>query len=166
MLSFSDFIAQGCEDADMCEVIDTCAETELITLVLQCIAHPCAITPIRAVLNKAKTAVWGALNAHPCAKTPMCSMLIKPHRTTNTLFGLLQLDRTTNTHNCPHTHSAEIKKHGEIRGVASQIPRYRCGHTLATHWLRCQRMQARGLPPPPPRPHRRRCLIVDLLVAN
>ena len=55
----------------MCEVIDVCAEIELNNLVLQNSAHPCAATPIRAILNKTKAAMWGALNAHPCAKIPI-----------------------------------------------------------------------------------------------
>ena len=80
-------IAQGCEDADMCEVIDTCAKIEINHVVVQHNAHPCAMTPIRAILNKTKAAMWGALNAHPCAKTPVCAMLIKPHRTISILYG-------------------------------------------------------------------------------
>ena len=54
MLPFSDFIAQGCGDADMCEVTDTCAEIELNNLVLKNNAHPCAMTPVCTILSKTK----------------------------------------------------------------------------------------------------------------
>ena len=48
------FIAQGCGDADMCEVADTCAEIELNNLVLKNNAHPCAMIPVCAILSKTK----------------------------------------------------------------------------------------------------------------
>ena len=48
------FIAQGCGDADMYEVTDTCAEIELNNLVLKNNAHPCAMTPVCAILSKTK----------------------------------------------------------------------------------------------------------------
>ena len=48
------FIPQGCGDANMCEVTDTCAEIELSNLVLKNNAHPCAMTPVCVILNKTK----------------------------------------------------------------------------------------------------------------
>ena len=53
------FIAQGCEDSDMCGDSDTCAECELNNLVLHNSAHPCAMIPICAILNKTKGACGG-----------------------------------------------------------------------------------------------------------
>ena len=38
----------------MCEVTDTCAEIELNNLVLKNNAHPCAMTPVCAILSKTK----------------------------------------------------------------------------------------------------------------
>ena len=38
----------------MCEVTDTCAEIELNNLVLKNNAHPCAMTPVYAILSKTK----------------------------------------------------------------------------------------------------------------
>ena len=38
----------------MCEVTDTCAEIELYNLVLKNNAHPCAMTPVCAILSKTK----------------------------------------------------------------------------------------------------------------
>ena len=48
------FIAQGCGDADMCEVTDTCAEIELNNFVLKNNANPCAMTPVCVILSKTK----------------------------------------------------------------------------------------------------------------
>ena len=38
----------------MCEVTDTCAEIELSNSVLKNNAHPCAMTPVCAILGKTK----------------------------------------------------------------------------------------------------------------
>ena len=47
----------------MCEVTDTCAEIELNNLVLKNIAHPCAMTPVCAILSKTKRR-YGVFRTH------------------------------------------------------------------------------------------------------
>ena len=46
----------------MCEVTDTCAEIELNNLVLKNNAHPCAMTPVCAILSKTKRRYGGVTN--------------------------------------------------------------------------------------------------------
>ena len=65
------FFAQGCQDSD------PCAEIELNHVIPNLNAHPCEVTPICAILNKTKTAIWGVLNAPPCAVTQICAILNK-----------------------------------------------------------------------------------------
>ena len=47
----------------MCEVTDTCAEIELNNLVLKNNAHPCAMTPVCAILSKTKRR-YGVFRTH------------------------------------------------------------------------------------------------------
>ena len=75
------FFAQGCQDSCMCQDSDSCAEIVINPFVPNFNAHPCAMTPIGAILNKTKAAIWGVLNAHPCAVTPICAILNKSQRT-------------------------------------------------------------------------------------
>ena len=44
----------------MCEVTDTCAEIELNNLVLKNNAHPCAMTPVCAILSETKRRFWSS----------------------------------------------------------------------------------------------------------
>ena len=56
---------------------DPWAENELNDLISHSGAHPCAITPICAILNKSNTHDTGIVNAHPCAITPICAIEAK-----------------------------------------------------------------------------------------
>ena len=47
----------------MCEVTDTCAEVELNNLVLINNTHPCAMTPVCAILSKTKRR-YGVFRTH------------------------------------------------------------------------------------------------------
>ena len=84
------FIAQGCDDSDMCDDSGPCAENgDMCNDSGPCAenginystshsgAYPCAITPICAILNKSNTHDTGTVNAHPCAITPICAIEAK-----------------------------------------------------------------------------------------
>ena len=61
------FIAQGCDNSGMCDDSGPCAENELNDLISRSDAHPCAVTPTCATLNKSHTLPCCDVNAHPCA---------------------------------------------------------------------------------------------------
>ena len=90
------FIAQGCEDSDMCGDSDTCAESELNNLVLHNNAHPCAMTPICAILTKTKGACVGCFERTPlCEDSDMCD----PNQTTADIAALAVHRMAATRHN-------------------------------------------------------------------
>ena len=131
----------------MCQDSDPCAEIELNHLVPNFNAHPCAMTPICAIQNKTKAAIWSILNAHPCAVTPICAILNKSQRTYE-YFVCIATTRPTcasqhneHTHQLAHTPTHQKEKRGEItklviprRETTCEIPRRRgvCSHTRHT----------------------------------
>ena len=54
----------------MCDDSGPFAENELNYLISRSDAHPCAVTPTCATLNKSHTLPCCDVNAHPCAVTP------------------------------------------------------------------------------------------------
>ena len=58
----------------MCDDSGPCAENELNDLISRSDAHPCAVTPTCATLNKSHTLPYCDVNAHPCAVTPTCAI--------------------------------------------------------------------------------------------
>ena len=58
----------------MCDDSGPCAENELNDLISRSDAHPCAVTPTCATLNKSHTLPCCDVNAHPCAVTPTCAI--------------------------------------------------------------------------------------------